>query len=608
MSIALIPTFVRAGGAALLCMTAAVACAAHAQIASNTPPAQTPAAANSPAAEAAAKGVYTDKDFELLTQAEKDAAKEAARTAHFETLRICADPGNMPLSNRAGEGYENKIAVVLAKALNTNVSYFWRPYIERGMTRQTFEENECDVLMDVPADYGPVLPTIPIYRTTYVFVSLADKNLKFKDLDDPSLKALRVGVFELSALREALADHGVVGNIVVHEVSHDADLVPEHQPWYQVQQVIDGKLDVAGVWGPFAGWVKTMKGAPVTIQPSNLMENDIPMEFSMAIGVRTTNAVLKYALDNALKTHRDEIAAILASYGVPLVKCADCLIAGDLPSHGQYTIPPPAAENFGVATHWTIAQAQVDQWLAEGSELNVEFADAVLANDVDRALYLIGKGADLNKPDKQGNTALGVASRFGCIEMMRLLVEHGAKVDGPDRDGWTPLLRAIASNQVKSIKFLLDHGADREGLVLGGYTPFAIALEEQDFDAAKALIEAGVEINKPISKYKLTPLMIVASEQPASSRTARLLQTAGPLEIARELLARGVDVNAANVDGVTALMIAAARDNSAMVGLLLQSGADPHAKSADGQTARDIAVKNDNLAAVRTLNLLEHAN
>jgi quinoprotein dehydrogenase-associated probable ABC transporter substrate-binding protein len=564
-------------------------------------------AADSPAAEAAAKGVYADKDFELLTQAEKDAAKEAARKAHFSGLRICADPGNMPLSNRAGDGYENKIAEVLAKALHTQVSYFWRPYIERGMTRQTFEENECDVLMDVPADYGPVLPTIPIYRTTYVFVSRTDKNLEIKNLDDPRLRELRLGVFELSALREALADHGVVRNVIVHEVSHDADLVPEHQPWYQVQQVLDRTLDIAGVWGPFAGWVKTIGGAAVTIEPTNLMDDDVPMEFSMAIGVRTTNAVLKYALDNALKANRDEISAILVRYGVPLVQCADCLIAGELPSHGIYTVPPPAADSFSKPVHWTVSKEQVDRWLDDGAELNVEFANAVLSNDVDRANYLIGRGAEINAPDKQGNTALGVASRFGCIEMMQLLVAAGAKVDAPDRDGWTPLLRGVAGNQVKSVKFLLEHGADREGAERGGYTPLAIALEEQNFDAAKALIDAEVRIDEPIGKYRLTPLMIVASELAAGSRGARLLQTLGPIDIARELLARGANVNAANIDGVTALMIAAAHDNSAMIGLLLQTGADPHAKSAHGETASDIAAKNDNMAAVRTFHLLlEH--
>ena len=591
-----ISAFQRALGAAALLAAAFLANAAQAED-----------AADSPAAEAAAKGVYADKDFELLTQAEKDAAKEAARKAHFSSLRICADPGNMPLSNRAGDGYENKIAEVLAKALHTQVSYFWRPYIERGMTRQTFEENECDVLMDVPADYGPVLPTIPIYRTTYVFVSRTDKNLKIKSLDDPQLRELRLGVFELSALREALADHGVVRNVIVHEISHDADLVSEHQPWYQVQQVVDRTLDVAGVWGPFAGWAKTIKGQPVTIEPTNLMDDNVPMEFSMAIGVRTTNAVLKYALDNALKAHRDEISAILVRYGVPLVQCADCLIAGELPSHGIYAVPPPAADSFSKPTHWTVAKEQVDRWLDDGAELNVEFANAVLSNDVDRAHYLIGKGAEINKPDKQGNTALAVASRFACIEMMQLLVTAGANVDAPDRDGWTALLRAAASNQAKSIKFLLEHGADREGAGPGGYTPLAIALEEQNFDAAKVLIEANVRVDEPVGKYKLTPLMIVASELAAGSRSARLLQTLGPIDVARELLARGANVNAANIDGVTALMIAAAHDNATMIGLLLQAGADPHAKSVNGETASDIAAKNDNLAAIRTFHLLlEH--
>jgi len=593
MSAAMLSVFQRALSAVLL--TTAVL----------TYPAQGEDAADSPAGEAAAKGVYADKDFELLTQAEKDAAKEAARKAHFSSLRVCADPGNLPLSNQAGDGYENKIAEVLGKALHTKVSYFWRPYIERGMTRQTFEENECDVLMDVPADYGPVLPTIPIYRTTYVLVSRTDKNLEIKNLDDPQLSQLRLGVFELSALREALADHGVVRNVVIHEVSHDADLVPEHQPWYQVQQVIDGKLDIAGVWGPFAGWVKAIKGAPVKIEPTNLMDDEVPMEFSMAIGVRTTNAVLKYALDNALKAHRDEIGAVLARYGVPLVQCADCLIAGELPAHGIYTVPRPAADSFSKPTHWAVAKDQVDRWLAEGAELNVEFANAVLSNDIDRVGYLIGKGAEINKPDKQGNLALGIASRFGCIEMMQLLVEHGATVDALDRDGWTPLLRAVTSNQVQSIKFLLDHGADRERPAPGGYSPLAMALEERDFDAAKAVIEAGADVRKPMSKYGLTPLMIVASQFSAGSRAERLLQTTGPIEIARELLERGADVDAANVDGVTPLMIAAARDNSAMIGLLLQAGANPSMRSAAGETARDIATKNDNLAAARTFSLLE---
>ncbi len=82
-------------------------------------------------------------------------------------------------------------------------------------------------------------------------------------------------------------------NVVIHYLSHDADLVPEHQPGYQVQQVVDGKLDIAAVWGPFAGYYKAMKHAPLTIQPVNLMEDDVPMEFDMAIAVRRTDTELR---------------------------------------------------------------------------------------------------------------------------------------------------------------------------------------------------------------------------------------------------------------------------------------------------------------------------
>jgi quinoprotein dehydrogenase-associated probable ABC transporter substrate-binding protein len=559
-----------------------------------------------PAAEAAAKGVYADKDFDDMSQAEKDAAKQAARKAHFQYLRVCADPGNMPLSDTASEGYENKIAEVLAKSMDAKLSYFWRPSIERGITRQTFDVNECDLLMDVPSDYEGVLETMPLYRTTYVFATRASDNLTFKGLNDPRLKELKIGVFELSSLRQALSEYGVIRNVEVHEVAHDADLVPEHQPWTQVQEVVDGKLDVAGVWGPFAGWLNTMKGEHLAIQPTNLMDDKIQMEFSLAIGVARNNSVLKYALEYAMKAHRAEISDILAKYGVPLVQCSDCLIEGNLPSHGGYTVPAPAAQSYSKPTHWSVSQKTLDEWLAGGADVNEEFSDAVGANDVDRVAYLIGKGADVNKFDNQGTPPLATAARFGCIEMMQLLIAHGANIDEPDIDGWTPFQRAIAANQVSSMKFLLDHGAKRDTPVPGGYTPLSIALEEHLYDAAAELIEAGADVNAPSSSYRLTPLMIVASQLPAESRVVSLLQTHGPIDIARALLGRKANVDATDAEGVTALMIAAARDNSAMLGLLLQSGANPTMKSNDGETARDIAVKNDSLSAIRTLALLVH--
>ena len=257
-----------------------------------------------------------------------------------------------------------------------------------------------------------------------------------------------------------------------------------------------------------AGWLKTMKGAQITIQPANLMDNVTPMEFSLGLAVPRGAVLLKFALDDALKAHRAEIEKILTDYGVPLVRCADCVVPGDLPTNGGYTAPISVAEYESKPTHWTVSRAQVDQWLAGGSSLNQELADAVVSNDVDRAAYLIGKGANVNQMDNLGTPPLETAARAGCIEMLQLLIDHGARVDGLDSDRQTALMGAAMRNQAAAIKFLLAHGANVEKGAPSGYTPLAIAVEENQYDAAYALIQAGAKVNIPASEHKLTPLMV----------------------------------------------------------------------------------------------------
>jgi quinoprotein dehydrogenase-associated probable ABC transporter substrate-binding protein len=551
------------------------------------------------------EGPWAGKDFDELDQAEIDAARQAAKTTHFTTLRVCADPGNMPLSNRARQGYQNKILDVLAKAMGAKLSYYWRAYTG-GIVGQAFgSADECDLLMDMPVEDNEILSTIPIYRTTYVLVWRTNEHLDIKSLNDPRLKKLSVGVFQISALRQALLNHGIVSNVHVWPVSNDTEWVTAHQPWQQVEEVVDGKLDIAAAWGPMAGWLKTMKGAQITLQPTNLMDSSVPMEFSLGIGLPKKAVVLKYALDDALKAHRAQIEGILRKFGVPLVTCADCLVPGNLPAHGSYMVHISKTDQSSVPTHWTVSRAQLDRWLAEGSPLNKEFYDAVVSNDVDRAAYLIGKGADVNKLSNIGISPLMTASRAGCIEMMQLLIKHGARVNRRDSDGTMPLMGAAMRNRSAAIKLLLAHGASIEKGAPRGFTPLSVAIEEQQYDAAYTLIQAGADVNTPASTYRLTPLMVVASElPPGPGSRVRLLEDHTPMEIARALLAHKANVNATDSQGVTALMIAAAHDNSPMIALLIQSGANPHMKSAAGETAKDIAVKNDNLGAIRTLSLL----
>ena len=487
-------------------------------------------------------------------------------------LRVCADPGNMPLSNEHGEGLENKIAEVLARALGTTVEYYFRPSIERGLTRSTLDAEQCDVMLDMPVDSDDVLTTTALYRSTYVLAYRSDRGLDIKSLDDPRLKKLRVGVYETSAIREALSDHGV-GRVQIHYVSHNADLVPENQPSYQIQQVIDGKLDVAGAWGPMAGYYKAVRRAPLILQPVNLMDDTVPLEFDMAIAVRRGDHDLQRRLEQAMHEQRDALRAILTEFGVPLVQCDSCIISGDLPAHGRYKAPEaPRPGNAAPA----VSIAQLNDWLAHGANVNTELNNAVLADDQARVAYLLDKKhASLAALDLQGETPLHHALQQRSPQMVAYLITRGADVNQRDRDGWTPMMTAVYGDDAADVKVLAAHGGDPNAVSAQNLTPLGIAAQYGKNAAALALLEVGADPGRPTGDAGYTPLMLA---------TANHAQ-----DLAQALIKKGADVNAHNSGGVTALMIAAANGRADMVELLVRAGANVDAQSERGDTALSIA-------------------
>ncbi|HWZ61907.1 MAG TPA: quinoprotein dehydrogenase-associated putative ABC transporter substrate-binding protein [Steroidobacteraceae bacterium] len=499
-------------------------------------------------------------------------------------LRVCADPGNMPLSNNRGEGLENKMAALLARALGTTVENYYRPGVERGLTRTTLYADQCDVMFDMPPDSDDVITTGPLYRSTFVLVYRRDRGFAFKNLDDPRLKTLKVGVYETSAVREALLEHGVVRNIVIHYLSHDADLVPADQPSYQVQQVIDGKLDVAAAWGPMAGYYRTIRQAPLVIQPVNLMDDEMPLEFDMAIAVRRSDHELQRRLEQAMRQERDALRAILTEYGVPLVKCDSCLISGDLPSHGPYAPPQSAPAPKGPA----VSIAQLNDWLAHGANMNVELNDAVMADDAARVSYLIEqKHAAVGAQDLQGETPLHHALIERSASMVAYLIAHGADVNQRDRDGWTPLMTAAYYDDGAEVKSLVAHGADANAHSSQNLTPLGIAVQYGKNDAAVALVEAGADPQRAVGEAGYTPLMLATGN--------------GAETVARALIGKGADVNARNSGGVTALMIAAADGNAPMVELLMRAGANARVQTDRGDTALSIARARGDERVIRLL-------
>jgi quinoprotein dehydrogenase-associated probable ABC transporter substrate-binding protein len=486
-------------------------------------------------------------------------------------LRVCADPGNMPLSNNRGEGFENKIAALLAHSLGTSVEYYYRPGVERGLTRTTLDAEQCDVMIDMPVDSDDVITTTALYRTTYVLVYRNDRGINIKSLDDPHLKSLKVGVYETSAIREALADHDV-RKVEIHYLSHDGDLVPADQPSYQLQQVIDGKLDVAATWGPLAGYYRTVKQAPLVIQPANLMDDSVQLQFDMAIAVRRNDRELQRRLEQALHEQHDALRAILDDFGVPLVSCDTCVINGELPAHDAYRAAPHVAPTH--ATHVSIAQ--LNGWLAQGANVDVELNNAVMGEDAARVTYLLEKKhAAVGGLDLQGETPLHHALLQRSPSMVELLIAHGADINQRDRDGWTPLMTAAYCDDAADVKLLVGHGGDPNAHSAQNFTPLGIAVQYGKDAAAVALVEAGADASRPIGEAAYTPLMLATANHSA--------------DVAQALLHKGADVNARNSGGVTALMIAAANGRADMVELLVRAGANVKAQTDRGDTALSIA-------------------
>ncbi|MGH8140118.1 MAG: quinoprotein dehydrogenase-associated putative ABC transporter substrate-binding protein [Steroidobacteraceae bacterium] len=520
------------------------------------------------------------------------AASGAALGSDLKSLTVCADPGNMPLSNEKGEGFENKIAQVIGTALGTGVHYYWRPSIERGLMRTTLSEGDCDLWMDMATDTEGAIVLAPLYRSAFILAYRSDKGIHIKDLDDPALKKLRVGVFQVSAIREALADHGVVANTVIHYLSHNADLVEDNQPSYQVQQVVKGELDIAAAWGPMAGYYKTVKHAPLIIQPVNLMEDKVPLEFNLALAVPRGRPDIKSAVEQALQQHKSEIRQILVDFGVPLVKCDECLVSGDLPSHGPYAEPAPDAQAVAreareQAKVRAVRMADLKRSLAHGGNPDDELNNAVTANDVDRVGYTLSHRAHVDSIDGDGYTPLINASRFGFNALATYLIEHKADPNLADSGGWTPLMYTAWNDNPTLAKVLIAHGANIAVSDNDRMTPLAIAAQNGKAKAADALVAAGADVNAPAARGGYTPLMLAA--------------ISGSRDIATSLIGHGARVNAVNPGGVTALMIAAANDHPNIVELLLKSGADVSARSEDGRTALGIAQERDNDALVKLL-------
>ena len=245
----------------------------------------------------------------------------ASCLCHGRTLRVCADPNNLPFSNRAGAGFENRLAEILAHDLDAQLEYTW--WSERkSFVKNSLNAGKCDVVPGIAVGTASVLATQPYYRSSYVFVSRKDRNLHISSLLDDRLSALKIGVHvvndDYAPPAHALAGRGLSGNLVGFNLF--GEYGEENPPAKLIDAVERGEVDVAIVWGPFAGFFAKSETAPLDIGPVTPPAwMGIPFTYDISMAVRPSDTALKDELDKVLAHECPAIRDLLSTYGIPTV-------------------------------------------------------------------------------------------------------------------------------------------------------------------------------------------------------------------------------------------------------------------------------------------------
>jgi mxaJ protein len=253
-------------------------------------------------------------------------AQQPASQPKFErpagVLRVCADPNNLPFSNERGEGFENKLAELLAADLHERLEYTWWAQ-RRGFFRNTLKAGVCDVVLGVPSSFELAATTAPYYRSTYVFVYRKGKGLSVASFDDPVLREVKVGVQLVgddgadTPPVHALTARGIVQNMRGYTLY--GDYKEPNPPARVVEAVAKGDVDVAVVWGPLAGYFARRQRVPLTVVPVSPQFDlpFLPFVYDISMGVRRGDEDLRQQLDSFLERRRPDIERILDEYGVP---------------------------------------------------------------------------------------------------------------------------------------------------------------------------------------------------------------------------------------------------------------------------------------------------
>lgn len=240
------------------------------------------------------------------------------------TLKVCADPNNLPYSNRESAGFENELARLVAHDLGRTLELVWVP--QRGRYLRSIKSGACDVIMGVPTGMDPLATTDPYYRAAYVFVTRRDAHHPVRSFADPWLRGKKIGIHLLqeedatSPPVPALVANGLFENIVWYKLF--PNFTRPNPPSALIEAVRNREVDTAIAWGPMAGYFTNRSGGALQLVPVPEQQAGPPLAFNISMAVRRGNDVLRSELNRIIRARRPEFERILRAYGVPVVSDA----------------------------------------------------------------------------------------------------------------------------------------------------------------------------------------------------------------------------------------------------------------------------------------------
>ena len=232
-------------------------------------------------------------------------------------LRVCADPANLPFSNKEQAGFENKVAELLAGKLGVSVIYTWFPQAT-GFVRRTLRARKCDLIIGFAQGHELVQNTNHYYRSAYVLIYPESSDLKGVDsLSDPRLKDKKIGVVAGTPPATVMAINGLLGNArPFHLLVDRRHFSPAQQ---MIEEITSGKLDAGLLWGPIGGYYARQSKVPLAVIPLIKEQAGPRLAYRITMGVRPNERDWKRQLNRLIADNQDEINVILHDFGVPLL-------------------------------------------------------------------------------------------------------------------------------------------------------------------------------------------------------------------------------------------------------------------------------------------------